>query len=106
MFLEYWLVLWEEMFTPTNVFAGYRGERSSRFLYCISLFFFYVEYIIYGDTRLWRTFPSLTPSNEKYKSTQSPILHGYGSGHYKSLAVGYAVTGSRFEFVLYLVSFS
>ena len=57
MFLEYWFVLWEEMFRPTDVFAGYRGERSSWFVYCISLIFFYVEYIIYGDTRFWRSFP-------------------------------------------------
>ena len=40
MLLEYWFALWQEMFRPTDVFAGFRGERSSGFVYCISLFFF------------------------------------------------------------------
>ena len=86
MFLEYWFVLWEEMFRPTDVFAGYRGERSSGFVCCISLIFFMLSTSsmeIPGSGDHSRISP--TPSNEKYKSTQSPILHGYGSGHYKSL---------------------
>lgn len=71
IFLEYWFVLWEEMFRPTDVLQ--RGAlKQVCLLYFAVLFFFNVDYIIYGDTRLWRSFPS-------------PILHGYGSGHYKSL---------------------